>query len=191
MSQPLTGQSLPARDPTNDVVHRRSLWTAVVLLLAIALLIGVDLATDYRIGATAMHVVVEATVMLLAAIGATVLWRELASARAAVSTLTRDVARAEQDAVRWQAEAQQALRSMREAMNRQFARWNLTDAERDVALGLLQGSSHKQIAATRGTSERTVRQQSQAIYEKGGLDGRSALSAFFLNGLSRPDRTMG
>ena len=45
------------------------------------------------------------------------------------------------------------------------------------------GLSLKVIADLRQTSERTVREQSRALYRKAGLSGRSALSAFFLEDL--------
>ncbi|MGH8595878.1 MAG: LuxR C-terminal-related transcriptional regulator, partial [Gammaproteobacteria bacterium] len=61
-----------------------------------------------------------------------------------------------------------------------------TEAEREVALLLLKGLSSKEIAAVRGVSERTVREQSRAIYSKAGLTGRAALSAFFLEDLLAP-----
>jgi DNA-binding NarL/FixJ family response regulator len=55
-----------------------------------------------------------------------------------------------------------------------------------VALLLLKGLAHKEIADARETSERTVRQQSLAIYRKAGLSGRAELSAFFLEDLLLP-----
>jgi DNA-binding NarL/FixJ family response regulator len=51
---------------------------------------------------------------------------------------------------------------------------------------LLKGLSHKEIAAVRSTSERTIREQARAVYRKAGLPGRSALSAFFLEDLLLP-----
>ena len=65
---------------------------------------------------------------------------------------------------------------------------NLTPAEREVALQVLKGLSHKEIAAATGRSERTVRQHAAAAYQKAGLDGRAALAAFFLEGLMLPGR---
>jgi len=61
----------------------------------------------------------------------------------------------------------------------------LTPAEREVGLLLLKGLSHKE-AATRATSETTIRQQALAIYRKSGLRNRSELSAFFLEDLLLP-----
>jgi DNA-binding CsgD family transcriptional regulator len=88
---------------------------------------------------------------------------------------------AERDA--WRAGAEQALAGLRAAIDTQFERWGLTPAERDVALRLLQGRSHKEIAAGSNRSERTVRQHAAAVYEKAGLGGRAELAAFFLEGL--------
>ena len=51
---------------------------------------------------------------------------------------------------------------------------------------LLKGLSHKEIAVVRDTSERTVREQSRAVYRKSGLSGRSSFAAFFLEDLLLP-----
>lgn len=64
----------------------------------------------------------------------------------------------------------------------QFRAWRLTPAEREVALLLLKGRSHKEIAAATGRSERTVRQHAIAAYQKAGLGGRAELAAFLAGG---------
>ena len=72
------------------------------------------------------------------------------------------------------------------AIDHQFERWELSPAEREVALLLLKGL---RIEGDRGgarTSERTVRQQALAVYRKAGLAGRAELAAFFLEDLLRP-----
>jgi putative tricarboxylic transport membrane protein len=65
-------------------------------------------------------------------------------------------------------------------IEQQFTAWRLTAAEREVAMLMLKGLRHKEIASIRKTSERTVRQQALTIYRKAGLDGRTDLVAFFL-----------
>jgi len=67
------------------------------------------------------------------------------------------------------------------AIQREFDAWKLSAAERDVAWFLLKGLPMKEIARLRGASERTVRQQAQAIYGKSGLEGRSDLAAHILD----------
>jgi DNA-binding CsgD family transcriptional regulator len=91
---------------------------------------------------------------------------------------------AERDA--WRARAGQALDGLGVAVSDQFAAWGLTPAEREVALLLLKGESHKEIAGATGRSERTVRQHAVAAYQKAGLGGRAELAAFFLGDLRLP-----
>jgi DNA-binding CsgD family transcriptional regulator len=70
---------------------------------------------------------------------------------------------------------------MNAQVEREFGRWELTDAERSIAHLMLKGLRFKDIARARKTSDRTVRQQAQAIYRKAGLDGRTDLAAYFLD----------
>ena len=95
-----------------------------------------------------------------------------------------DSQRSERDV--WRASAQQALDGLARAMDDRFQSWALTPAEREVALGLLKGRSHKAIAYETGRSERTIRQHAVAVYQKSKLGGRAELSAFFLEGLMLP-----
>lgn len=105
---------------------------------------------------------------------------------AEASRLQGDLARAEGEALRYQAEARDALAGLGEAIDRQFERWGLSPAEREVGLLMLKGLSHKEVAGVRQTSEITIRQQALAVYRKSGLKGRSELSAFFLEDLLLP-----
>ena len=67
-----------------------------------------------------------------------------------------------------------------------FRNWKLSDAEVAVGWLILKGFSFQEIANNRQTSERTVRQQAQAIYNKAGISGRSELSAYFLEDFFDP-----
>ncbi len=89
-------------------------------------------------------------------------------------------------AERWREEARTALQGLGEAIDHQFERWHLTAAEKEVALLLLKGLSHKEIAQIRGTNDATSRQQARSAYQKAGLSGRNDLSAFFLEDLLLP-----
>jgi putative tricarboxylic transport membrane protein len=77
-------------------------------------------------------------------------------------------------------ELERALAGIHVQMEQAFDTWNLTSAERDVALLMLKGLRLNEIADARGTSERTVRQQAQVVYRKANLKGRSELAAYFL-----------
>ena len=100
-----------------------------------------------------------------------------------------DVARAE--GAQWRADMRELLKGLGSAIDAQFDRWQLTAAEREIALLMLKGLSHKEIALARDTSERTIRQQAQSIYGKANLSGRAALSAFFLEDLLLPREQSG
>lgn len=106
-------------------------------------------------------------------------------AHAAEEALARaERLRAEAEAFR--AETRDATATVSAAITARFTAWHLTPAERDVARLLLLGLSHKDIAAARDTSERTARDQAQAVYKKAGVEGRAELAAFFLEDLLPP-----
>lgn len=172
--------------PDRTDVGLATAWAAAAIFSAIALLIAGDIVADYRSGTAVGHLLTEGSVMALAVGGAVSLWRQLRTARRHAEELTVDLATAKREAERFRADAQEALRGLGEAIDSQFARWGLTPAEREVGLLLLKGLSHKEAAATRATSETTIRQQALAIYRKSGLRNRSELSAFFLEDLLLP-----
>jgi DNA-binding CsgD family transcriptional regulator len=157
------------------------------ILLGIAALLVADLLTDRVQHATgAGHLVVEA-LAALAALGAAA-WVLLAlrAKREEVRRLTGDLAASRQEALRWQEEAAELVRGLSHAIDHQFDRWELSPAEREIALLLLKGLSSREIAELRATREATVRQQAQGVYRKAGLLGRAELAAFFLEDLLAP-----
>jgi len=119
-------------------------------------------------------------------VGVMLLFRITARQREEHLTVLRDLEVARLPGQRWRSEFRALLNGLGEAIDAQFSRWNLTDAEREVALLLLKGLSLKEVAAVRATSERTIRAQAAALYGKAGVSGRAALSAFFLEDLLAP-----
>jgi DNA-binding CsgD family transcriptional regulator len=171
---------LPDGHPTQT--RRIVAW----LLAAMAVAGVVDLATDSPSVWRSSHALVELAFILLGAAAAILLlhgWRQtersLVGVRAALASR-----QAERD--RWQALAQNALRGLGEAIDSQFATWHLTPAEKETALFLLKGYSHKETARLTGRSERTVRQHAVSVYRKSGLSGRAELSAFFFEDMLLP-----
>jgi DNA-binding CsgD family transcriptional regulator len=162
-----------------DIQEHRSARVAAALFAVIALLIVSDLIVDYHAGASWRHLAVELVVLLLAAGGTTLLWRQFEQTRS-------DLAEARIEAERWRKENHELIQGLGTAIARQFTSWQLTKAEAEVGLLLLKGLSHKEIAQVRRTSERTIREQARAVYRKAGLSGRSSLSAFFLEDLLLP-----
>ena len=68
-------------------------------------------------------------------------------------------------------------------LNDHFEQWSLTKSERDVALLVIKGFSIAEIARIRETKEGTIKSQSNAIYRKAGVTGRTQLVSMFIEEL--------
>lgn len=182
-------------DPTDVGSEKgRALAFAGVFAL-VALLAALDLAGDLREGTTAAHVAVEGAIVLAGACGLVALLRRHAAlrrsereARATAADLSADLRTSRAEADRWRAEARDLSAGLGALIDAQLVRWQLTPAEKEVALLMLKGFGHKEIAAARGVAEATVRQQATNCYRKAGVAGRHDLVAFFLEDLLAPRR---
>ena len=152
---------------------------------------GIDLYLDAPDSWRSPHVVYEVALIAAALLTSGLLWHGWWRARRTLTATQRMLAEhaAERDA--WRTSAQTALAGLASAIDERFGAWALTPTERDVALRLLKGHSHKQIAFETERSERTVRQHAVAVYEKSGLRGRAELAAFFLEDLMLPASRVG
>lgn len=181
-------------DLREDVRRRlpeRQAQVASGLFAAIALLMAVDLGGDAGTGAELLHLLVEGLTMVLALAGVGALWQGWRRAEARAEQLHVDLMVAQDEARRYRDDAGHLLRGLGEAIDRQFARWALTPAEREVGLLMLKGLSHREVAGVRSTAEITVRQQALAVYRKSGLRNRAELSAYFLEDLLLPHESAG
>ena len=161
---------------------------ALLALVLAAIVVGgtVDLVLDRPTSWWSAHVVFEA-LMILGALGiATALWLGWWRSERSAAALRASLAEHREERDAWKASAQAALDGLGRAIDAQFHAWRLTPTEREVALMLLKGLGHKEIAALTGRSERTVRQHAGAVYEKAGLAGRAELAAYFLHDLTLP-----
>ncbi len=158
-----------------------------------AIVVGgtVDLVLDAPTDWLSGHVLYEVTLIAAGVAGAIWLWRNWKRAADSARRLERSLAERQAERDAWRERAAQALQGLGRAVGAQFAEWGLTPAEREVALLLLKGQSHKEIAAATGRSERTVRQHAVAAYQKAGVGGRAELAAFFFGELALPESVKG
>jgi DNA-binding NarL/FixJ family response regulator len=150
-----------------------------------ALLMVLDVLTEQG-DITVLELIVDAVTILLtisAAVGVALLTLRMHAQHEEKMTLIRDLEIARREGQHWRAKVQSKLNGIKVEMDSQFRQWGMTAAERDVGLLILKGLNHKEIAALRGTSEATVRQQAQSIYQKADLPGKTAFSAYFLEDL--------
>jgi DNA-binding CsgD family transcriptional regulator len=161
---------------------------ALLVVVLMATIVGgaIDLYLDAPETWWSAHVIFEIALIALAVATSVILWtgwwrsrRKLAETRQVLETHAAERAA-------WRASAEAALTGFARAVDERFAAWALTPTEREVALRLLKGHSHKQIAFETGRGERTVRQHAVAVYQKSGLGGRAELAAFFLDDLLLP-----
>ena len=172
----------------NDLFDTRTrIWAMVAVIVGVVLFLGIEIIEepDATVGEWLLELL-DIVPIVLTSVGMALLFRVANRQRDDNLKLLRDLELARLQGLRWRTESRGILNGLGEAINTQFGRWNLTDAEREIALLLLKGLSHKEVATIRAVSERTVREQSRSVYTKSGLSGRTALSAFFLEDLLAP-----
>ncbi len=194
------GEAAADTESRRLLLDRRASLLLALLFGVVAALTGIDLAIDLGHGIEPRHAVAEGAVVLAGLGGASWMIARLAALAREARELGRRadelqadlelsreaLAASREDAERWRGEVRHLTTGLGAAIDRQLENWGLSHAEQEVALLLLKGLSHKEIADVRGTGEATVRQQSAAIYRKSGLGGRHDLAAFFLEDLLAP-----
>jgi DNA-binding CsgD family transcriptional regulator len=172
----------------NELVDARTrAWAIAAVIGGMALFFGLEVLDEPD--STPLEMVLEflkTAPVVLTSVGVALLLRVTQRQRQEHLQVIRDLEVAKVQGQRWRAETRTILQGLGEAIDAQFGRWSLTDAEREVALLLLKGLSSKEVAAVRNSGERTVREHARSIYYKAGLTGRAALSAFFLEDLLAP-----
>ncbi|WP_372655213.1 helix-turn-helix transcriptional regulator [Halobacteriovorax sp.] len=155
----------------------------ISFLILLTIFTGVDIFHDINEGLEFKHLFHESLILVFSSL--IILFKIYMSLQKnkTILSLTNQANQATLEADHFKNEIQKYKNGLVEAINQQFKIWGLTDSEADVALLLVKGLSMKEIAAARGTSEATVRQQSSAIYQKSNLDNRNQLTSYFLEDL--------
>ena len=170
------------------MIDRKTLaWAILAIIAGIAFYLAMEVREEPHMSATDLAFeLLDIVPSVLTSVGVVLLFqvtrRQHQEHRDLLASLQSGSARGET----WRADARPLLNGLGEAIDAEFERWGLTEAEREVALLLLKGLSLKEIAGVRDTSERTVRVQARALYSKAGLAGRAELSAYFLEDLLAP-----
>jgi DNA-binding CsgD family transcriptional regulator len=163
---------------------------ALLAFVLVATSVGgaIDLYLDAPETWWSAHAIYEMVLIGAAMATSVVLWQGWWRSRRRLAEARRVLAVNAAERESWRASAQSAIAGFGQAVDERFVAWGLTPTERDFALSLLKGHSHKRIAFDTGRSERTVRQHAVSLYHKSGLAGRAELSAFFLEDLLLPPR---
>lgn len=149
-------------------------------------MVAFDILTDSKEGAVLWHILLEASAGLAALFGIFYFMKDSFSLKHKLSDSLNENIKLKKEANDWKMEANKYIEGLSQSIDQQLTKWNLSAAEKEVALLLLKGLSLKEIAEIRNTTEKTARVQSIAVYSKSGLSGRSELAAFFLEDLLQP-----
>ena len=163
-------------------------WGSIGAVLAGgALLIALEVIEepDLSLGEILLEMI-QPTLIVIIAVGMVRLTDQVRQQYEKQQLLIRDLESARVEGMQWRNEMRELIQGLSAGISRQFQQWGLTAAESEVGLLILKGLSYKEIAVMRDVSEKTVRQQAHAIFRKGRLSGRAALSAFFLEDLLIP-----
>ncbi|MFK8019998.1 MAG: helix-turn-helix transcriptional regulator [Pseudomonadales bacterium] len=159
----------------------------LIALMLVVIASGVDLLEDLREGNSWLDLLIDAFFSGFVAATLLYIWVQRPSAtKQRNKHLERAMRRSDDDLKIWKERASDLLQGLGQKIDEQLNDWKLSVAEKEIALLLIKGIPLKELAALRGTSERTVRQQASKVYSKANLDGRAELAAFFLEDLLLP-----
>jgi DNA-binding CsgD family transcriptional regulator len=162
-------------------------WAIAAVVIGVSLLMTMEVIEEPDLSwREFLFDLIDPTLIVMTAVGVVYLFGRVERQHEEQLLLVQDLHVARAEGAQWRTDMRELLEGLGEAINAQFDRWSLTVSEREVAMLMLKGLSHKEIAVIRSSSERTVRQQATAIYGKANLSGRAALSAFFLEDLLLP-----
>lgn len=166
---------MPMTDPHSGTRRRYLFLAAAILQIGCGLVFASDILIE--MSEFTRHTWVEILGILALAIGATI---TLGQYRALMQRNTKI-----------ERELGAASGAFQNVIEQHFDAWQLTQAERDVALLSIKGVSIAEIAEMRQTRAGTVKAQSAAIYRKSGVSNRAELVSVvieeLISGLSITD----
>ncbi len=174
-------------DPTFERIKSPKVDLGIAAALVLLAALGAtDLVLDRKEAGVGGHFFVELALLILLLLSAVVLIGRWTRTRRERDLVSLALERKQTELAEWRGTAQVFLEGLGDQIERQFERWEFTRAESAVALMLLKGYSHAEIAGIFSKSERTVRQQAVVVYRKSDLAGRAQLAAYFLEDLLLP-----
>lgn len=177
---PMHIKRLLASNSTNDQL------ISGIFLILLASFGVLDFIVDLRNNAPLAHLISEASLSVLGFGWSIRVFLRVLSLRTRLKITEAALVESSESASHWKAHSSKLVSGLNTLILKQFEDWSLSLAEKDVAMLLLKGFSLKEIAGLRNSSERTVSQQSIAIYRKADVQGRAELSAFFFEDLLSP-----
>ncbi len=174
----------------NEFVDSRTrAWALAAVIAGIGLFIGLELLEEPDLAPLELFLeLLSITPVVLTSVGVVLLFRVTQRHREEHLQVIRDLEVARVQGQRWRSESRSLLDGLGAAIEIQFSRWNLTEAEREVALLLLKGLSSKEIAQV-SRCQRAYCPRTRAGYLRQGRPDRPRRTfGFFSRGFACSDR---
>lgn len=161
---------------------KERIFLSLIFLITFGLLIS-DVWEDLEAGSSWSHVGAETIILVLSVMGFFIIWSRNIVYKKDLTELKIDLQKAKSDLNSYKQRSEKYVKGLSDTIDKQMDAWGLTKAEKEITLLILKGLTNKEISDIRETSERTVRQQLTAIFQKSNLTTRLEISAFFLEDL--------
>lgn len=154
-----------------------------LLLSIIGVLTTIDVLEDFQEGTELRHLGLDLGIAVASLFAVVFLILKMSKKRKKIKALEYEKHILTEIAHKHETKSRLLIEGLSSQIDKEFNNWNLSQAEREVALFLLKGLSVSEISQIRESAEKTVRHQSTAIYKKAGIKGRGELQAYFLEDL--------
>lgn len=170
------------------ITYYKEKMTLTYFLIAILLLLMLDLGIDFFAGMPLrtyiFEIALEGTIITTIFFMTRYIWRKFAFEKEERANIEKDLKKTKMIADEWEHKSKALMNEFQGLILRQLDLWGLSKSEKEIALMILQGKSSKEIATYRFTSERTIRNQCRAIYEKTKTSGKIGLITYFFSQLA-------
>lgn len=168
---------------TMPILWLRNNKLLIVIFVVQFVAIMLDVWDDLSSHATSDHFILHLVFGSLSLLGLVVILIEVTHHRKRLTKLLEELSQTQQTLWQKNQQTRRLKGELAQAIHEQFDQWQLSDAEKEIALLLIKGLTLEEIASLRHRAEKTVRQQASAIYSKANVNGRHALSAYFFEDL--------
>ena len=111
----------------------------ITLLVMVAGMATVDILTDIKGALTLRHILLEGGAGVTALFGIFYFMRGTAVLKEKLTASVKETLTLKQDAKIWKIQAQKHIEGLAQSINAQLHAWNLSQAEKEIALLLLKG----------------------------------------------------
>jgi len=153
-------------------------------LIGIFLLVVLKISLNVLTGANILNIVfdlvLELIILGLVAMMVKYVWKYFRDEEQSREVIQHDLDETMKKALVYEKKSQDFVKQFQSYVHHEFIQWHLSQSEKEISLLILAGHSSKEMSQKRFTSERTIRNQCAAIYEKSKLGGKNNFCAYFL-----------